>query len=160
MHHENNAVEESIRVDDIESIETTGDSFEVSSSAENVHEDVKGASETETVQVLEDKIVNDVTSTNDNVSENVTNGIVIIIIPLERLKYGDDDHIKNCVRENLEAKNLIVKSKDVHRNVADGVFLRSDVLIEPIEVAYIQETDFKFNSCVALSCPILLQENG
>ena len=107
---------------------------------------------------MEYKIVNDVTSTNDNVSENVTNGIVII--PLERLKYGDDDHIKNCVRENLEAKNLIVKSIDVHRNVADGVFLRSDVLIEPIEVVYIQETDFKFNSCVALSCPILLQENG
>ena len=36
VHHENDAVEESIRVDDIQSIETTGDSFEVSSSAERM----------------------------------------------------------------------------------------------------------------------------
>ena len=122
MHHKNDSAEEAIELDVTESIETPVESSEMSSSAEVVHADDTDASEA--FQVVEENDVNGVTSTeltsvNNNISNDVTNGIAII--PLERLKYGDD-YIKNCVRDNLEAKDLIVKSINVHRDVADGVF--------------------------------------
>ena len=87
----------------------------------------------------------------------MTNGVSVI--PLSKIKITDEE-ISKAVMKKFEAKNFEVKGINVHRDAVEGFFIRSDVRIEPVKVIDIQNADFEFSYCVALSCPQSNLDNG
>ena len=81
------------------------------------------------------------------------------IIPMEILK-GNDDHVIKAVNEKLNAKDVKIKGKIFIETLLINFFVRFDVLIEPMDIQQLRETDFEFCSCVTLPYQILQKENG
>ena len=99
-------------------------------------------------------IVDDVELTDEN---NMTDSIALI--PLKKIKLRDDQ-FKKIITEKLEMKKLIVKGVTTHRDFADGSIVRSDVLVEPVESSLVCKTNFGFEFCVVLACPVDQKEKG
>ena len=81
------------------------------------------------------------------------------IIPMEILK-GNDDHVIKAVNEKLNAKDVKIKGINLHRDTVDKLFVRLDVLIEPVDIQQLRETDFECCSCFTLPYQIFQKENG
>ena len=87
----------------------------------------------------------------------MTNGVSVL--PLSKIKISDGE-ISEAVMQKFEAKNFKVKRINVHRDAVEGFFIRSDVRIEPVKFTDVQNADFEFSHCVALSCPQSNLDNG
>ena len=95
----------------------------------------------------EDEIDNSVISNKDPLTETVN---LISVIPMTLFNMSDEA-LQKGLKDKLEAKCIVVKHIDIHRSNR-GAFIRSDVLINPVERELVKNTDFLFANCQVLPC--------
>ena len=62
-----------------------------------------------------------------------------------------EEVLHRALKDRIEAKSFVVKHININCSNT-GAFIRSDILIDPIEGEIVKKTDFLFANCQVLPC--------
>ena len=96
---------------------------------------------------IENSPISDESKEKNEHAEKVS---VLSVIPMKHFDMSEEV-LHRALKDRIEAKSFVVKHINIHRSNT-GAFIRSDILIDPIEGEIVKKTDFLFANCQVLPC--------